>query len=921
MKEVYTYADPFKISENKDVWEKIKVYPHFCASDTLVQGMIEYYGRDSFSIIQTVNVLQKSVTGYVTNNSVADMQLFLDVLHIVRKKEMNQKCKEAFLNNAGEVVAAIKYMLVLEVEEEKFNKTSLNEEQQELLGIYSEVKGKYSKELDKLFVLEIEEIKSSIRKTLLAEVEYQIKKNHSVAGIADWKCKDVKDAFVKLQKVIDAYEKKVGCRDDFDFSNTAVDRIILNQLEIIKSHLVNIDNIDCSTVVIHGVHRFTPEMLLLIKLLENKGIKVCFLIHYVDNLPEIYNTWKNVYGWTGCEFKNVQGIDLAQGKEVGFEIAKVLHGKKSTKNLRSKKYIYPNLSAFASSEVRKTFLDAGEELAKMKVQYYAVNNTGTNEILRNYFPEQFEVKPFLSYPIGQFILGLYNMWDFDEDKLMLDENALKNCAVSGLCWNWLDKSIIDIMDKIWLYIKDVKSIQDVYSRLEVLKNNLSFIERNTILRDLNSISYFTLKQDEIDALCEYVKYIETLAQRIFLFKKDQVNYREHFRELMDVISSPVNGAENISMVEKQLVAEVFEALENESNTKIIGDFKDVQEALKFFLKQREIDDSSNWIVRNFEQIDGAVLLSSRSKASEYHFALMSMKNMSHQTNQALPWPLTQKMFLNYEDENIHSSVYAIITAVMEKSNFLKFSLFYGTFFSKKRVSVSFIENQNGENQRPYYLLDLLSFANGEKSDESDLMLEPEIPTSGEEDFDISKIGIREKEMFAVCAHKFYIYSVLNEKIKYSSEFHIKYFMSNFLLKLLTEDKKTTLENIVKRTERYIDEFKRKELFPMFDAVVFEDIKNKVIEDFKKGYEYRNRDNTKYNRRKHDFLIAKWEDRRINQNVMDFTSYSDEAINEFMKSPQLFLIENTLPHEKVCENCCYNDRCLMSYYKALTLKER
>lgn len=921
MKEVYTYADPFKISENKDIWEIVKTYPHFCASDTLVQGMTECYGRNTFTIIQTVNALQKSVIGNVTNNSVADMQLFLDVMHSVRESKMNQMCKDAFLNNAGEVVAAIKYMLVLEVEESRFNKALLCEEQQELLNIYSAVKEKYSSEIEKLFEFEIDDLKTAIKKTLLSEVEYQLKRNHSIAGITDWKCKDVQDAHKKLQRVIAAYEKKVECREDLDFSNTAIDRIILNQLEIINSRLENIEDIDCSTIVVHGVHRFTPEMLLLFKVLEHKGINVCFLIHYVDNLPEIYNTWKNVYGWTGCEFKCVQGIKLDQGKEVGFEIAKVLHGKKSTKNLRSKKYIYPNLSAFASSEVRKTFIDAGEELAKMKVQYYAVSNTETNEILRNYFPEQFEIKPFLSYPIGQFILGLYNMWDFDEDLLVLDENALKNCAVSGLGWTLSDKSIIETLDKAWLYIKDVKVIKDVYGRLDTLKQNLSFIDRNEILKDLNCISFFSLTEREIDALYEYIQYIELLSQRIFLYKKEQVNYREHFRELMEVISSPVNGAENISLVEKQLVAEVFEALQRETNTSVIGDFKDVQEALKFFLRQREVDDSSNWIVRNFEQIDGAVLLSNSTKASEYHFALMSMKNMSRQVNQALPWPLTEKMFFSYEDEDIHGAVYATITAVMERSNFLKFSFFYGTFFSKKRVSVSFIENQNGENQRPYYLLNLLSFTNGNKLDELDLILEQETPEICAEDYDVSKIGIREKEMFAICAHKFYIYSVLNESIEYSSEFHIKYFLSNFLLKLLAEDKKTTLENIEKRTERYIDEFKRKELFPMFDVIVFEDIKNKVIEDFKKGYEYRNYDNSKYNRRKRDFLIAKWEDKRINQNVMDFTAYSDQAINDFMKSPQLFLIENPLPHEKVCENCCYNDRCLMNYYKALTLKER
>ena len=54
---VVTYASPFELRTNAKLWNLITRHPHFCASDTLVQGMSNYYGRKAFYTIRPVQEL------------------------------------------------------------------------------------------------------------------------------------------------------------------------------------------------------------------------------------------------------------------------------------------------------------------------------------------------------------------------------------------------------------------------------------------------------------------------------------------------------------------------------------------------------------------------------------------------------------------------------------------------------------------------------------------------------------------------------------------------------------------------------------------------------------------------------------------------------------------------------------------------
>ena len=54
---IFTYPDPFELKSNTELWDIITKHPHFCASDTLLQGLGTEYKR----IKQTHRLLQRMV--------------------------------------------------------------------------------------------------------------------------------------------------------------------------------------------------------------------------------------------------------------------------------------------------------------------------------------------------------------------------------------------------------------------------------------------------------------------------------------------------------------------------------------------------------------------------------------------------------------------------------------------------------------------------------------------------------------------------------------------------------------------------------------------------------------------------------------------------------------------------------------------
>lgn len=922
MRKIYTYDNPLLMNKDKLIWDMISKYPQFCASDTLAQGMIQYYGRKEFGIIQTVNDLQKATMGAVTDDVQFNMQLFLDVAHIMRKAVSNEMIGKSFRNNINEVVDAIRYLLFLDAEPVKLYEISnVSSEQTELFNIYKHIHQKYQPAIKKLMLRSRQEIEKAIGGTIINEAKYVIRINKDYLN-EDYHCNTLIEAQEKLSKIQTGIKSSIEERQVAEYVNTSKEKKKLERVEYAIKMIDQINTLTIDTIIIHGVHRFTPELLLTLKLLEQQKINVIFLIHYVGNLPQVYETWKEVYSWTNLDFINVKPLDLKGGSKTGRELAKIYSGELSTVELNSYKASYDNISELAAGDIRKTFHQASEELAQMKIQYYAVDNTEANMILKNYFPEQFEIKPFLSYPIGQFILGIYNMWDFDNSCMKVTQESLRECVVSGVFEKETSMNIAGIYDDIAPYIEGLSDVTDIIKRLLHLKKERAFIERNyKLLNGIQSICYFSRNEKEIEQFIRYIKLLDNLSNQIFSNSEEQISFNTHFKNLIEVLSKPFNNSTTIHKAEIQLVHEILSTLGDKHNIDVIGDYSDVKEALTFFLHQSNIDDSSNWIVRNFEQLDGAVLLADHTKAREYHFALLSMKNMTKGVNDELPWPLSEELFYGYDCE-LTSSIQANALSNKERSNFLKYSLFFATFFFRKKITFSYIKNQNDEKQRPYYIFDLLNLKQEDKRENADVNFESIPSRETGRIFDYNSLTIDQREIFAICKYKYFLNRVLNEPIVYRNDFQIKYFLQNYIVQVIMDDSRLKIANQHILIRAYIERFK--EMFPNYDAIAFLDIERNVKKDVSKSLEDSKRNNwpkrksDTYKRRKKNFLLAQWSENGTKE--MDFTNISEQGVKDYMFNDDILLSVEDRPHKKICENCNYYVECLMKYYEGMNGKE-
>ena len=922
---IFTYPDPFELKANTELWDIITTYPHFCASDTLLQGLGIEYKRTSFGLLRTVKSLVNKVLGDYVNNPRNDVQMFLDVSNYIRNMP-DGEMKSAFRFNIANVVESIKFLIMLECEADKFT-DDISEEQKVLLDIYKTViklpcvePFNDLKNMDKKKIIELAKL------TINEEIEYICNRdleNAKRLGIR-LPILTLQDGYAAIEKIIADLRRKSQETPDLDLEAVSYDEDI-STAEHILSLLDDTRDELFDKIIVHGVHKITPEMYFLFNLLERNGIEVIFLINYAQNLPNTYQTWREVYSWCDTKFEYLSDVDIASRKDnLGVSIAKIIEGKKMPLKPKENVTVFSNLTSFTDREVRQTFKKAGEKLNKMTTQYYAVSGKTSNEILKIHFPEQFNEKPFLSYPIGQFILGVYQMWNFEKNTLCLDDKSLCECAVSNIYTCKIN--MFNLVNNIKLYFSDCETIEEYFSRIKVLSDSIKIINRNNKFKSLEKLSFFNINLSDLDEFKNFLAFINDTAKRLFRESDNTIDFGKHFSTLIEIVSTPALKGHTLSKTEKDLIDEITKKLSQCADGEILGNIEDVKDALAFYLSSKTKGDTSNWIVRDFEQIDGAVLLSRKTKARYYHFALLSNAHMTNQDDDVLSWPLSNDMFTSYAEVN--SAIPVVTKGLLERRNFLKFSLFYGTFFTKKKIKLSYIEEENGLEQVPYYLLKILGMEmNPYKENEYTSFLDGSDVENEFPPFSIMKVDEESKELFSICPYKFMQSSVMKAPIKYSNEYHIKYFVSHFMysyVKSVLKVKDLATPNYKKIEKQINSEFVNlRRLFPFWDEVVFVDIENKAMDELRNFANNGSNPFTefKYERRKENFLIAQWLDYSKRTKQMNFEKDDiNEKITTYMQSPQLYPLRKDLPHKKVCENCNFSEVCLRDYYDAVAAYE-
>lgn len=818
---LYTYANPFTITD-EPYWNEIGSCPHFCVSQTLVQGLRTHYGRDRFTYLCTIDKIVNVIYGdwYLSPEvSIAQYVSFSKQIDAMPEG----KLKRSFKFNQRSLVEAARFLLTIGMTGKAFS-SGLSAEQHAFLEILDYVKTYDYWNHSRSQSETVEGLKKALADILMDEV------NEFTTTVME-------RIGIKTASVADPTDDIYLCLQQLSTKADEQSKRDIKRLEHYMALLSNPEVDSVRTVVFHGVHQFTPKILSCIRALEYAGIEVVFLLNYQPKYRHVYETWEKVYAWVKSDFSDISENKNFDCRLLGECIGNVLEGRRSG-DVRldssimkfQSKTEFTDLVAEVFSVAESKLKPGADVLSAMEEQFYGVHGDEINEILKFYFPKQFGERHFLAYPIGQFILSLYNMWN-EQEGLVIDEALLKECFSVNIWGLHGTSTPISIYEKLKVYISDLSNLSDIIARLYKLMADTKQLDVKNNNPIWSKFPFFNCEAIDIKYFIGVLNDLKKIADELFSKEVGKtVNFRQHFERLMKIIAMRMRNNRFISNQERQLVAEVQNRLVSlKGNRGIEGSIDDLRETLHYYLKNESDDDSAHWIVRNLEQIDGGVLLSPYSKAKTYHYGLLSDKNMKKLNDEFFPWPLTAQMF--EATESASRDVPIIMTSYKEYRNYLRYCIFYGTYYldSKKKIQFSFIEDSGLDKDIPYYILTLL----GLKTEPSWLQYHTErrdappsklITDTSKVATQIETVTEEERETYCSCKYRFLLSRVLDKAMYFPEAFDCKRLYSLLLFSETWQANVGISEsNILTKMQETSERLKP--YFPFFKTVDFIDLEN------------------------------------------------------------------------------------------------
>lgn len=783
---IYTYEDPYKIDQT-DFWNEISMLPHFCVSRTLVNGLKDVMQDSIRGLICPLDNLvdHQDVFQRWTNNISLQVQQYSALTAIFNRLVSNGRIDENFymalVQNQTHFLEAIRLFVELGIPASSLDSSKGNQEQ-------------------KLFV----DVLTQVQKEQLFQFPETPNKE---------KLKSIIDSLA-VDELDDYYKKKNGTAEGAKWYNNAI--------KVTKQQPLN-------AIVVHGVHQFKPAQLRLLLDMEKMGVTIIFLFNYQHKYSAIYSSWIDIYGCFEVPIRHDQNVKeyciptmQNQSNALACAIGELCEGRKSIGHplFRSwyKLYSGIDLMEFANiteyahfvsnhfdaaihrySESRSV-MDRGNDiwsnvavLRFLDEQVYTANRD-VHTLLKIYFPEYAKDRHFLSYPIGQFFSAIYRLWDYERHEIIFDIPAIKECLSSNILKAAPGEELLKTFYNLEILFEHITTFADFEK--EVAKGYLEKYERVTSakgvdpvasLRSLSIYNKYKIRKKDILTLVRGIEEINEIASYLFAIDNshdDFINFGKHFHKLEEFLKQHEMILANEQ--ERTLINALqirLNQIHPEKST-FSGTFHDLKEGLYYYLKQKDADEGVDWIVKNFEQIDGDILQSKRQFDNEekkvYHFACLSDRDMNKTVDELLPWPLSEAFIHNaYAPIDLQFQVY--YSSIGERSSFLRYALFYGLCFNRCDVRLSYVKQYGDETSEPYALLSLLGLEAKGGPVEEVLTTPPVMMSVGQEyTKGIKYDRFQMMDMF-LCPYRYFLDYVMEDSPVFQGSFLYQKFYENYLV--------------------------------------------------------------------------------------------------------------------------------------------
>lgn len=948
---VYTYSDPFKLNE-RQFWGDVIRYPHICASHTLVQGLNWYYKRGCFTILcSEEDLLSKFYRGWM-DDIATDIRRLTDITDEIgrlKQRGIEEDILSAFRKSKRELLSSLKMLIELNVRAEGFGEDSLSRVEQVFLEMYRNISSKrlwaieeYEMDLD-------ERLGNALLQIFVDEISRNAKMEHVEI---DFQNKDKEQIWESIRKLIiettsrGILEEKE--EDILEFNELMGDKqwsphqcdfegIFKNVYDLYQPHTTKLRE---KKLVFHGIHHFNPLLIRFIKLLIRNGYEVIFLIPYnnKEEVKKFYETWKNVYtSWTEVDFDSIPPENI-KISEKALPLVN-LFGNANVQGVNRIPFFEFSSISHITNHISNIYMRAKKEsgkdgaLSKMTEQFYSLRASALNDILKIYHPEQFGERHFLAYPVGQFILALYTMWEKGDYRYFaVDEGALYECLAFNIWTKGSRRSPVEIYENVKLYLKKCLTLDECIERLKALKEKrrrIDSVQEEFFKDDIKRFSFYAIDEDDIDFLIGVFEKINKIGRKIFedSGKTGRVRFKAHFKKLLNVLNEEIEGTqdeEEMEEIKKMLLGLLQNLEQNEGD--VDGTIEDLKEVIFYYLHVVEKNNKPNWIVRGIEQLDGGVMLSKRQTDDrKYHICLLSDEILEKNLKEMFPFPLSRRFFESYQGDRELVGIF--LRTLNEYEKFLLYSLFYTLCFCEREVFLSYcVEDSDLERNTPLYIIRLLGLKKekfgyyefGKEEDERSGKPPTDLPSTFRPS--LQNISLENREIFVVCPFRFFLNFVFDgDRVLYRDEFLCRYYWILVLRDIywmrnqgkgpispqdIEKDVSTLLDGI----KRFVDFWDDLELADVLNKVVF-DIEDDDIGCYDKeqktilGYD------SNYMRRKLNLLMWKVDD----AHKFDFREAENEGIirkiMEYLSEPS-YDIE---PYEELCKYCNQNQYCIERYF--------
>lgn len=880
---IYSYHNPYSLKDNQELWDEIVNCPYFCVSQTLVNGLKTLYGKDfQINRVTTVKNLTDAVYRYWTGTACAVKQ-HADIDNIISMA--SERCglnadeveniRKSFLFNRNEVFNSIRTMFELRMNPNNIVEKYLTPEQKFIVFIFNEI------------------INSARNKDFL-----------------------LKDNFTEQE----------------------IEEAIMEALQIVKensgnaSESIGIGEFD--HIVIHGVHQFSSLMLRTIEEIA-KYKKVILLFNYQEQYKNIYQTWIDIYSSFDCkmvdfkenEFHPTDSSTISyEGNMLAQNMGKLLEGRKEDITVQKPYEIieFDNMTEFAGY-VAKIFEEAERRdpeypMSAMSEQIYAADSSA-NDILKIYFPEQFGERQFLNYPLGHFFIAVANMWDSETNGILIsDINDIRECLSASILAEKTPGRLASIFGKMESLFVGCLSVDEMLSRLKKVKTNKKFISDDKRLEYISHISYYSVSKSEIKELEQVLNDLEELASFFYEdFEKRPNNFKAFYKKLKQYLREEILDERDLGDEFTDIINRVLTRLDEIEDIDASASFECLKSTMSLYLVQEtKPGKSANWIVKNYEQIDGDVLRTAKdNKTQIMHFACLTDEDIDAVKTREFSWPLNADFF-EVAQNPVDWKYQVFVKARKEYKNFKRYALIYGLEFNKGKYKLSYVKRDGDLEREPYYLLKILGV---DKKRNIDRIISRKLEDVSKIQFKNSSLGtysLYDYYRYKICKKRFLFETLTEGNTIYKDEFLLAKYLEIWVENEIKESMQglpgSELLLVEKINEKY-DELKK--YFPFAMNVNRIDIVNNVknrLESVKK-YPFLSEKDRKFMMIRELFIYKQLKNpKKFNKDVLKdkFIDIPPNKIEEELSKDKLIEDNFRSSTDVWCQYCSNREICIAYY---------